>query len=451
MSLLRNKSVSLKAVLEKAGVEKPDKTDVDAFIEQHTNQIGEMWNKFFSQSADEEKENQDKDSVDEPGKMKVQLQNYEQQIDNANVNQLYEYVVDFPDNDIEDIYIHPSEHFDNLSVDLQSGKIKGVPKKEGDSEIIMEYQLRKKVKLNLYVNEDPKNLWKDIPSSQENKPDNECMKNIHDGLEIISASRRGRSHAQKGTPRDDHYLNGTFNDWIISVVCDGMGSAKQSNLGSKVVCEVIVDEIKGRLEHSNAKFSQLLEKEDQFENSKEDIQEILYEVLAKSAHKALLMMNDTAKQRDLRVRDLSTTLSVAIVRKVGDEKFVGSFQVGDGVIACYKPGSVDIICEIDRGEYKGQTKPLNYPGIFTRESLINRLFYTKVSSDTKIILMTDGIIDPYFDNDDIKLKKPELWDSLWDEIYKESLTKDNKEKELMEWLNFYHEGEHDDRTITIIY
>ena len=67
--------------------------------------------------------------------------------------------------------------------------------------------------------------------------------------------------------------------------------------------------------------------------------------------------------------------------------------------------------------------------------------------------MTDCISDPFFETD-ANLNKVEKWNELWVNINSEvDLTDDNTESQyqLLKWLDFWSPGNHDDRTIAILY
>ena len=68
--------------------------------------------------------------------------------------------------------------------------------------------------------------------------------------------------------------------------------------------------------------------------------------------------------------------------------------------------------------------------------------------------MTDGVSDPKFETD-ANLQKPEMWDALWNDLQEGGveLIDDNEksQSQLLEWLNFWSKGNHDDRTIAILY
>lgn len=72
---------------------------------------------------------------------------------------------------------------------------------------------------------------------------------------------------------------------------------------------------------------------------------------------------------------------------------------------------------------------------------------------TALMLMTDGISDPFFETD-ANLAKKEMWDKLWFNLSKEvEFTDDNEQSQyqLLNWLDFWSPGNHDDRTIAILY
>jgi hypothetical protein len=67
--------------------------------------------------------------------------------------------------------------------------------------------------------------------------------------------------------------------------------------------------------------------------------------------------------------------------------------------------------------------------------------------------MTDGVTDPKLETEN-NLKDIAKWNLLWQDIEKEvNFDKENlnTDKELLKWLEFWSPGNHDDRTIAILY
>lgn len=72
---------------------------------------------------------------------------------------------------------------------------------------------------------------------------------------------------------------------------------------------------------------------------------------------------------------------------------------------------------------------------------------------TALMLMSDGISDPFFETD-ANLAKKEKWDELWQNLSNEvdfSDDNENSKDQLLKWLDFWSPGNHDDRTIAILY
>ena len=116
----------------------------------------------------------------------------------------------------------------------------------------------------------------------------------------------------------------------------------------------------------------------------------------------------------------------------------------------------------DEGEFSGQTRFLTMKEIFrNNEELAKRVRMTIVPDFTALMLMTDGVSDAMFQSEK-DLNDPDKWAEMYgklrqgfpdDEIGGVDLTDDNEEAkdQLLGWLNFWSRGNHDDRTIAILY
>jgi hypothetical protein len=115
-------------------------------------------------------------------------------------------------------------------------------------------------------------------------------------------------------------------------------------------------------------------------------------------------------------------------------------------------GTPELLCEPDGGDFSGQTRFLSQDTV-TQEELLKRLKFTLVPEFAGLYLMTDGISDPYFQTDK-GLEMPERWGKLIQDIEAEaSLTRRDADagRRLVTWLDFWSKGEHDDRTLAVIY
>ncbi|MBP3731584.1 MAG: protein phosphatase 2C domain-containing protein [Mailhella sp.] len=133
--------------------------------------------------------------------------------------------------------------------------IEGTPTSHGEKDIVLQCTYegwvdgmpRAKRVFHLSVNPDPWELWKDMPTDPNlpyAKPDADslCLR-MENGLRMIAASRRGRSHAQDGRPRDDDFrlYYDSPSGWCVMAVADGAGSAAFSREGSRLACDEAVE------------------------------------------------------------------------------------------------------------------------------------------------------------------------------------------------------------------
>lgn len=64
--------------------------------------------------------------------------------------------------------------------------------------------------------------------------------------------------------------------------------------------------------------------------------------------------------------------------------------------------------------------------------------------------MTDGVSDPLFETDN-GLRSDEKWTRLVNELTPALAEASNAPERLGEWLNFFSTGNHDDRTIAVLW
>lgn len=353
--------------------------------------------------------------------------------------------------------------------------IKGIPSVAGDYNITLKYKYKDwyegcnilERKFKVAVNPDPRSLWKDIPTDKNIKffkEDYICEyltvpKNENGPQkDIVAASKRGRSHAHEGKARDDDFklFHNNKNGWYIIAVADGAGSAKYSRKGSAIACETCIEHCKQALETPDELENAIIDLSQATEGySNRTISTLIYNIVGGAAHKAHRAILETAKANEDQPRDYSTTLLLAICKKFDFGWFVASFWVGDGAMCIYDKERqyIKLLGTPDGGEYAGQTRFLTMKEIFTPESIMSRLKYSIEEDFSALLLMTDGISDPFFETD-ANLNKVEKWNELWENIYSEvELTDDNSESQyqLLKWLDFWSPGNHDDRTIAILY
>lgn len=360
----------------------------------------------------------------------------------------------------------------------------GKPVKAGDFTLTLRYDTIEGVEpselaIPIAFNPNPRDLWRNIPTDkhiQYYKPDSamEYVKVEGDAAtgpkkDIVAASQRGRSHAQDGKARDDHFtlFHCPESDWYIIAVADGAGSAKYSREGSKIACETVVDHCIEKLV-CNPEFEKAIKEygTDKDDNAKRStVQNFVFDIVhagAKNAQDAIKRVADA--NEDFKLKDFATTLMFAICKKYDFGWYLASFWVGDGAMCLYNEneGTAKLLGTPDEGEFSGQTRFLTMPEIFQDPDVYQKRLRMAVVPDfTALFLMTDGVSDPMFETDK-NLNDFSKWKEFYgllrngfpeDEISGVDLSDDNEEAktQLLDWLNFWSPGNHDDRTIAILY
>ena len=380
--------------------------------------------------------------------------------------------------DIEDFWFDGMEPI-GLQFDPETDAITGIPIISGECSIHLHLKRKgwtegKPIferKLNLTINPDPRSLWLNKPSDESDpywKPDfaTQFLKVESTGRKIrkehkdvVAASVRGRSHAHEGICRDDDF--GLDYDksshWYILTVADGAGSAKASRKGSAIACKTVVDVCKTQLGQQHKEFEHLIKEFNlnKLDTNRKKLGDAIYAIVGSAVFKAYRNIEEEAVRSGRATKDFSTTLLVSICKKFTFGWFVGAFWVGDGGVGIYNKETrfLRILGETDGGEFAGQTRFLTMPEMTQPTELYRRLRFDIVDDFTALILMSDGITDPKFETD-ANLLRIEKWDELWNDLSKEvDFTDDNERSadQLLKWLDFWSPGNHDDRTIAILF
>ena len=139
-------------------------------------------------------------------------------VPNGTVGKYYEAPIDFIKLNLGDIVYTEFKGLEavGLGYDNDLEKISGSPTQSGDIKVTLLFRIQgepedstlNEKKITLVINPDPKSLWKNIPSDPDGlfaKADNEAVFAALGTKNIVVASRRGRSHANVGSYRDDDY------------------------------------------------------------------------------------------------------------------------------------------------------------------------------------------------------------------------------------------------------
>lgn len=404
---------------------------------------------------------------------------------NGTVKKEYSYSFQLP---VDKIDVIGLSGIDELGLTLEMGKpgeffLTGKPQKSGDFTLKLRYttvegEPESELNIPIAFNPSPRDLWRNIPTDKDIQYYKEDSDTAYlkveagaDGTsrkDVVAASQRGRSHAQEGKARDDHFslFHCEESDWYIIAVADGAGSAKYSRKGSEVACKTVVNHCKDLLV-DNPDFEEAIRS---FNAAPTDtgkrsiLTNMVHEIVLKGAKKAHDRINEVANgEEGLKPKDFATTLMFAICKKYDFGWFIASFWVGDGAMCLFdeKNKTAKLLGTPDEGEFSGQTRFLTMPDIFRTADVYNRLRMAIVPDFTALFLMTDGISDPMFETDK-NLNDYAKWEEFYnnlkngfpdDEIGGVDLSDDNEaaKDQLLGWLDFWSPGNHDDRTIAILY
>ncbi len=351
-----------------------------------------------------------------------------------------------------------------LEYDAERGELRGTPRSDGDHRLPVTWvrpgdEGTHSGDCLLIVNPDPRSLWKVIePPAEAPYPKAHQHAQIieGDGFRIAAASRRGRSHEHAGSFRDDDFFvhQDAAGGWSVLIVADGAGSAKFSREGARLAAltagEHVADALAGEL---GAKMTAALAGwAADPQGAQQTMGSAFHYLFHQAGVRAVQAIEHRAQADEAVSKDYATTLLAAVVRRQASATFLASFWLGDGAIAAYGPrGKVRLMGNPDGGEFAGQTRFLDRAAMSDQgeRGFAKRVQFGYFEDLAGVMLMTDGVSDPRFETDS-GLKDPARWDELWDEL-KPILDGPEPGAVLLDWLGFFSPGNHDDRTIAVLW
>ncbi len=415
-------------------------------------------------------------------------------IQNGTVGKAYTSKIDFKTLNITDLIFEEFQGLEEIGLSFNKidDAIEGVPIESGENKIKFLFKVDGELEttepnvkeFSIIINPDPKTLWKDIESDKSDpfwKDDNVSILDIVGDKKIVVASKRGRSHANVGSYRDDDFAYKYFNNsgWTVVAVSDGAGSYSLSRKGSEIACNAVVEyfEKYSDIELHKEFEDKLLE----FDMSRNEVLLNEIQILAKkNLYKATVFAHNEIKEfADKLALDkpelfnnpkakspldyFHSTLIFTLFKKFDFGYLVLTFGVGDCPIAVVNKDKTitSLMNWLDVGEFGGGTRFITQPEIFHSESnpMATRFNFQIFPDFSYLFLMTDGIYDPKFVVE-ANLEKNEKWQEFIsdlegnnDDKSKVNFNYDNEEIdiELSNWMDFWSPGNHDDRTLAIIY
>ena len=381
---------------------------------------------------------------------------------------------------LDDIVQYQFENLEEhgLYLNIKDEVLEGKPSQSGDFKLLFKFRvngeaddslLHEKI-INFVVNPDPKSLWKNLPSDETDpywKVDNvEEYAQLGD-KNIVVSSKRGRSHANVGSFRDDDYAfkHLESSGWSVVAVADGAGSAKFARQGSKIVCDKIIAYFEEKMtEDVSATFDEII-KNYQQDTENEDFKKTFYELrysylcgAAFAAHKALEVFSTI---KEVNIKDFHSTLIFSLFKKYDFGYVILTFGVGDCPIAVVNSDMSDmkLMNWLDVGEFGGGTRFITMQEIFQHQNFATRQNFHIIEDFKYLVLMTDGIYDAKFVVE-ANLEKLSEWQGFFDDLDGQntedskvvfSADNENIAKQLSEWMDFWSPGNHDDRTLAVIF
>ncbi|PQA95767.1 hypothetical protein B0A69_05195 [Chryseobacterium shigense] len=388
---------------------------------------------------------------------------------NASSKQFYEF--SFEMDDFPNIKIKSIANLQETGLTFDNNKISGIPYTSSVHELDIEFyhirdQNSTEIKtVHLLVNADPKDLWKNIPSDINDiyyKPDEASYQGQFSDRKITIVSKRGRSHAHEGKFRDDDFaVNELPGGWSIVSVADGAGSAVMAREGSRLAVgsvnsffnsNEILNEISNNIEI-------VYNASDSSKEIRSEAGENVLKLLYKGVRHVYDVLDQAAAEHSLSVKDFHTTLIFALTKKFDFGYVILTFGVGDCPINLINPefSEVMLLNTMDVGEFGGGTRFITMKEIFNHD-MVSRFGMTCVNDFSYLVLMTDGIYDPKFITEN-KLEDIESWKTFFDDLNGNNddrtkvdfINDTDIDQQLLTWTDFWSRGNHDDRTLAIIY
>ncbi|UEQ78813.1 PP2C family serine/threonine-protein phosphatase [Chryseobacterium arthrosphaerae] len=387
---------------------------------------------------------------------------------NAHSHKFYEFSFDM--DDFPNIRIRNIINLEETGLRFEDNKISGITMVSNVYHLGIEFYHtgdEKNIEIknvDLFVNADPKDLWKNIPGDPGDifyKPDDISYQGKFLDKKIVVTSKRGRSHAHEGKFREDDFaVNELPADWCIVSVSDGAGSAKAAREGSRVATASVngffnSSEVLAELDNN---INIIYTPEDSTKD-KDEARRNVIRTLYEGVLFTYTALDKTAIDHDLSIIDLHATLIFALVKKFSFGYIILSFGVGDCPVTLISTGfsEVQLLNRMDVGEFSGGTRFITMKDIFN-DQMAARFSITCVNDFAYLVLMTDGIYDPKFSTEN-KLEDRESWRTFFndlaghnDDSAKVDFINDTGiDVQLSLWADFWSRGNHDDRTLAIIY
>jgi hypothetical protein len=191
------------------------------------------------------------------------------------------------------------------------------------------------------------------------------------------------------------------------------------------------------------------------------INRFVYNNLGKAVFQVHKKLEEFAGANKIGLKDLNSTLIFTLIKKYDEGIAFLSFGVGDCPIAIVSKDQNDVILMnwLDVGEFGGGTRFITMPEIFRNEKFATRFGFKLVEDFGFLVMMSDGIYDPKFVVES-SLADVKKWQAFLADLGGKNedgvsvvLDKNNPEivEQFSKWMDFWSPGNHDDRTLAILF
>jgi serine/threonine protein phosphatase PrpC len=424
----------------------------------------------------------------------IDINNQQIILPNASIDKQYSANFDIEKYNLQDVIIKEIQGLDETGLKFDSNTliIEGTPIISGDFKIKIMYRLQiesENSELNekvipLLILVDPKSLWKNLPSNKDDiywKEDNVSICEKLGTKKIVVSSKRGRSHQNVGSFRDDDFKFQHFEQtgWSLVSVADGAGSYPLSRKGSQLACSSVVEYFEANLESEKQK--ELEAKISAFGiNNEDNLKKEIDGLVAQNLYQAVLFAHNKIKEHadatfisnpelfnnpklKTPIDYYHSTLLFTLFKKYEFGYAILTFEVGDcpGAVMNKDRTKTTMLNWLDVGEFGGGTRFITQQDIFhsTEQPMISRFSFTIIEDFSFLFLMSDGIYDPKFEVE-ANLQKNEKWVGFLADLegnnedgIKIDFNAENTDiaNQLEKWVDFWSKGNHDDRTLAIIF
>ena len=396
---------------------------------------------------------------------------------NAVQGKPYEAIVNFEGAEWEEVERFQFENAADLGLewDVAAGRLSGTPTESGTLHLKGTFTLKAapeeahSKEVMLIVNPDPRSLWQDLgcdPTAPYFKANTFTHYQTIEDRTLVMASRRGRSHANVGDFLEDDFAC-SFSQplgWTILAIADGAGSADYAREGSRMAVNTAVEKVEEKIR--TERWETLENVLSAYEVSAgevalEELQRQVYDQLKEVPLKVFEAIQAEAVSAGRPLGDFNSTLVFTLFKEYAFGTVFLTFGVGDcpAVVLRNNGTEAHLLNRIDAGDFGGGTRFVTMPGVLKEPDFAGRFTCNIFPDFDKLVLMTDGIYDAKFPSE-AALTQPDSWKNFWADLagenedgYKVDFLPDNKSagQQLLLWLQFWSTGNHDDRTLAIVF